>query len=256
MPEWNPHQYLKFVSERTQPSIDLASRINIENPKSIIDIGCGPGNSTQVLRDRWPEAKTVGLDSSERMIGKAKKDYPESEWIIADASTFTFERKYDIVFSNAAIQWMPGHESLILKFFQVVEDGGVLAVQVPADSESPLRQALLSVSSNPKWSRFTSGAEKLITYHSADYYYNILTSVSTKLEIWETVYYHILNSHTDLVEWYKGTGMRPFLEKIPDEASRKEFEDDVLVKCKASYEIQKDGKVLYPFRRIFFTAYK
>jgi len=256
MPDWNPNQYLKFANERTQPSIDLAARINVGNPKSIIDIGCGPGNSTQVLRQRWPGAKISGLDSSIEMIKKAKEDFSEMEWITADASTFKFNEKYDLVFSNAAIQWMPDHEILLPRFLKILNDGGALAVQVPANFDSPLHQAVLAVSSNPKWSRLTSGAEKLITYHTVEYYYDILSFASEKIDIWETTYYHVLGSHVALVEWYKGTGMRPFLERLPDESSRREFEDEVLDRCARDYRIQKDGKVIYPFKRVFFVTYR
>jgi trans-aconitate 2-methyltransferase len=256
MPDWNPHQYLKFANERTQPSIDLAARINVESPKSTIDIGCGPGNSTQVLRDRWPDAKIAGLDSSAAMIEKAKKDYPDVEWITADASKFVSNKRYDIVFSNAAIQWIPNHELLLPRLFEIVNGGGALAVQVPANKESPLHQAVLAVSSSSKWSKFTSGAEKSFTYNAVEYYYDILFRISTKFDIWETTYYHVLNSHAGLVEWYKGTGMKPFLERLPDDSSRTEFEKEVFEECKNSYEIRNDGKILYPFRRIFFIANK
>lgn len=256
MPSWNPDQYLKFANERTQPSIDLAARINVENPESIIDIGCGPGNSTQVLRQRWPGAKISGLDSSFDMIKKAKEDFPDIDWITSDASSFTFNRKYDIVFSNAAIQWMPDHDILLPRLFETLSEGGALAVQVPANLDSPLHQAVLAASSNPRWSQLTSGTEKLITYHGAEYYYDILSSTSKKFDIWETTYHHVLSSQVALVEWYKGTGMRPFLEKLPDESSRKEFEEEVFTTCIKHYPTRKNGKVLYPFQRIFFVAYK
>ncbi len=256
MTDWNPHQYLKFANERTQPSIDLAARINVDNPKSIIDIGCGPGNSTRVLRDRWPDAKIAGIDSSAAMIEKAKKDYPDIEWITADASKFASDKKYDIVFSNAAIQWMPNHELLVPRLFEIVNGGGALAVQVPANRESPLHQAVLAVSSSSKWSKLTSGAEKSFTYNVVEYYYDILFCISTKFDLWETIYYHVLSSHAGLVEWYRGTGMKPFLERLPDDSSRAEFEKEVFEECKHSYEIRNDGKILYPFRRIFFMANK
>jgi trans-aconitate 2-methyltransferase len=113
MQNWNPEQYLKFKNERTQPSIDLVSKIKIDHPKSIIDIGCGPGNSTQVLYQRWPEAEIIGLDSSEQMIKKAREDFPQQKWFLADASGFGSDRTYDLVFSNAALQWVHDHETLL-----------------------------------------------------------------------------------------------------------------------------------------------
>lgn len=152
MPNWNPDQYLKFADEWTQPFVDLAARIDVRNPKSIIDVGCGSGNSTQVLRQRWPNAKISGHDSSVEMIKKAKEDFPDDEWLIGDATDFNFDGKFDIVFSNAAIQWMPDHGSLLPRLLENVNHGGALAVQVPANNGSPLHQALLTVSSSWKWS--------------------------------------------------------------------------------------------------------
>ncbi len=255
MPNWDPDQYLKFGSERTQPSIDLAARIEIENPRSIIDIGCGPGNSTMVLRNRWPRAKLTGLDSSSTMIEKAKRDQPSATWIVADAFTNDFMEKYDIVFSNAAIQWMPNHKLLIPRLLGIVNSGGALAIQVPASWKSPLHLAVRDVAAQDKWSRLTAGVERILSDNTPEYYYDIITSATQRVSLWTTTYYHILNSHTELVEWYKGTAMRPFLEKLPDENARMEFEQEVLVRCKASYHLQSDGRLLYPFRRIFFIAY-
>ncbi|HEY9167710.1 MAG TPA: methyltransferase domain-containing protein [Candidatus Kryptonia bacterium] len=256
MLKWNPHEYLKFAGERTRPSVDLAARIEIENPRSIIDIGCGPGNSTQVLRSRWPAAKIIGLDSSAEMIARASKDFPESEWITADVSSYSFPTKHDIVFSNAAIQWIPDHDELLPRLMDAVSSGGVFAVQVPSDAGSPLRLALLEVSARPEWNRFVAGAEKLAAYHDADYYYNILAPISSKFDLWETTYYHLLDFHKGLVEWYKGTGMRPFLERIPDEKMKIEFQNQILNECVKAYRIQDNGKLLYPFKRTFFIATK
>ena len=256
MSNWNPDQYLKFARQRTQPSIDLAAKVTAENPTSVIDIGCGPGNSTRVLLERWPNARVSGLDSSPEMIKKAKADLPDIEWITGDAGTFTFENEYDVVFSNAAIQWMQGHEALVPRLYGIVKSGGALAVQIPADQGSPIRRSLLSVSAQEKWSKYTSGRERLMNYRTAEYYYDILAGIGGRFDVWETVYYHVLDSHKDLIEWYKGTALRPFLEKMPDDAIRKEFEDEILDGCKDQYEIRNDGKVLYPFRRIFFVAYK
>ncbi len=256
MIEWNPNQYLKFVRERTQPSIDLAARIELQHPRSIIDIGCGPGNSTEILRRKWPNSKITGFDSSPTMIQKARSDHPDGEWITGDAASFRFNDKYDVVFSNAALQWIQDHEALIPRLFGIVADAGVLAVQVPADFESPLRRAVVSVAGNPKWSSYTAGCDRIINYRTAGYYYDILSALPGKAYLWETTYYHVLPTHADLVEWYKGTGMKPFLERLPDEAHRKEFENEVLDRCKDGYVVRSDGKVLYPFKRIFFVLNK
>jgi trans-aconitate 2-methyltransferase len=256
MVDWNPNSYLKFRDERTQPSIDLVSRIEIVNPGSIIDIGCGPGNSTQVLLKRWPNADIVGLDNSQEMIAKAKSDYPGRKWILADAAHYDPKQSFDIVFSNATLQWIQDHEKLISRLYSFLKTGGALAVQVPANNESPLHNSLRTVSKDDRWSKFTGDCDGLLNYQSASYYYDILVSLSSKIDLWETTYYHILSHHQALIEWYRSTGMRPFLERLPDDYCRMQFEDEVLNGCRESYKVQKDGKMLYPFNRIFFIAYK
>lgn len=138
MNTWNPDLYMQFSSERTRPSFDLVSRIKTVNPKNIIDIGCGPGNSTQVLINRWPNAAITGLDNSQEMIKKAKCDYPDQEWIHADITTFEAEIKYDILFSNAVIQWIPNHKSLMKKFHDMLCEDGLIAVQIPLFWDMPL----------------------------------------------------------------------------------------------------------------------
>jgi trans-aconitate 2-methyltransferase len=256
MGDWDPEQYLKFKDERTQPSIDLVSRIKIKNVTSIIDIGCGPGNSTQILYQKWPSAEIVGIDNSEQMIKKAKEDYPHQKWFVADAASLETNTLYDIVFSNATLQWIPHHEILIPNLFKFVRNKGALAVQVPANNESPLHKALISVSSDDYWYRYTQGCEKLIHYHSSDYYFNLLSPLATELVLWETTYYHILPSHQGLIEWYESTGMRPFLDRLPNEESRTKFKNEVLRRCQDHFKIQNNRKILYPFKRIFFIAYK
>lgn len=256
MLEWDPEQYLQFEHERTQPSIDLVARIPLEDPEIIIDIGCGPGNSTQILRKRWPHAEIVGLDRSEKMIERARLDHPDQTWMIGDASTLETGRKFDVVFSNAVIHWIPNHHQLIPRLFQIVKKDGILAIQVPANHESPLYRIILNVARSGKWSAFTSGREGLITHHPAEYYYNELVPLTKDIALWETTYYHILKSHEDLVAWYKGTAMKPFLESLPTDNDRKEFEETVFTEGKKQYPLQSDGRILYPFKRLFFTARK
>ena len=256
MREWDPDQYLQFKRERTQPSIELVARIQMDDPRTIIDIGCGPGNSTQILLRRWPHADILGLDKSEKMIQKARQDYPHQKWIVGDASTLETRQTYDIVFSNAAIHWIPEHDVLLRRLFQIVNKNGILAVQVPANQESPLFKSILRVSRSAKWSAFTKGREESITYHDAGYYYGQLALYTKEIVIWETIYYHIMQSHEELIDWYKGTAMKPFLDSLPNDESRDEFKREVLIECQKDYPLQRDRRILYPFKRIFFTARK
>ena len=208
------------------------------------------------MRRRWPHADIVGLDKSEKMIERARADHPGETWIIGDASSLTADRKYDLVFSNAAIHWIPDHHLLLPRLYQIVSPNGLLAIQVPANYESPLYKIIWNVARNRKWSAFTSGWDGLTTYHDAEYYYNQLVSFTQDISLWETTYYHILKSHQELVAWYKSTAMKPILEKLPTDDNRDEFEQTVLTECKKYYFPQSDGRILYPFRRLFFTARK
>lgn len=255
MADWSPEQYLKFGSERTQPSIDLVTKIRVDRAESVIDIGCGPGNSTQVLRLRWPHAGITGLDSSREMIEAARESFPREKWIIGDASKLDRGESYDIVFSNAVLQWIPDHGALVPRLFSLVRRGGAMAVQVPANGRSPLHRALLSVARRPEWRGFTAGCEQLIHYHGPAYYYGLLRPLASRVELWETSYYHVLSGHGALIEWYKGSGMRPFLERLPDQSARAAFENEVLDACRPFYPVRKRGEILYPFRRLFFIAY-
>ena len=255
MSDWKPTEYLKFEKERTQPSIDLVARINHNNPKRIIDIGCGPGNSTNIVRSRWRDAEIIGLDSSAAMINKAKENFPEMKWHRADATgDLSALGKFDIVFSNAAIQWLPNQETLLPKLFGMLNKDGVLAVQVPYTKEMPLCTELIKLISGEKWKShfadFTEGFLKL----PSDFYYNILTNLTDDLALWETRYFHVMNTHSDIVSWYRGSGLRIYLDCIKDESLKADFLNDYEAALKSAYPAQSDGKILFPFTRIFFIA--
>lgn len=253
---WNPELYLKFNEERTQPAIDLATRINILSPKNIIDIGCGPGNSTQVLSRKWPDSKIIGIDNSTAMIESAEKNHPEMEWKVTDASKLKTETKYDIVFSNAAIQWIPNHEKLISSLVDLLTDNGALAIQVPQYFTMPASKAIESVSLKQKWKNQISGATDVFTFHSNDFYYNTLQAKVKSIVMWETSYFHIMPSHQAIVEMLKSTGIRPFLDMLDTEKEKFEFEKDVLNEITKAYPAQKDSNILFPFKRLFFIGYK
>jgi trans-aconitate 2-methyltransferase len=254
--DWNPQQYLKYKNARTQPSIDLVSRIDLTAPATIIDIGCGPGNSTQVLANRWPEAVVVGFDSSPSMIEKARSDHPDRQWLLGDAAKLTEENRYDLVFSNAALQWIPDHETLIPALLRLARKNGAVAVQAPRFNRMPIRDAIATVAGRESWKKHTEGVDSLFTYHDASFYYDRLAGVAARIDLWETTYVHVLESHRALIEFCRGAGMKPFLDALPTDSDRARFEDEVLEEAKKVYPQQVDGKVLFPFRRLFFVAYK
>lgn len=254
MPTWNPGQYLKFDDERTRPCRDLAARIRLENPQRIIDLGCGPGNSTQVLAERWPQAGITGLDSSPDMIRRAGEQYPQETWELGNIAEWTATQPYDLVFSNAAYQWVPDHARVMPHLLRQVAPGGVLAFQVPANINATAHELMRQVAASPAWkSRFP---EKIREWHahSPAFYYDVLSEDAAHLDLWTTEYFHILDGPGAIVEWYKGTGLRPFLDLLPDEPTREKFLEDYLREIEAAFPRQKDGRVLFPFLRLFVIA--
>ncbi len=256
MPSWDADQYLRFAGERTQPARDLAARIALSEPRRIIDLGCGPGNSTAILRQRWPAAQITGLDNSREMIAAASGSYPEGKWILSDAATWTAEIPFDIVFSNAALQWLPKHAALFPHLFLQVADGGALAVQMPAHFNSPLHREILETAGDPRWKHLMQSAANALTKESPSFYYNLLEPLASRLELWETEYYHIMETPQDMLEWFRGTGLRPFLSALETEAEKRSFEEILLQRYIRSYPPQNDGRILFPFRRLFIIAYK
>lgn len=252
--DWNPNLYLKYGKERIQPSIDLVSRIDMDQPVKIIDIGCGPGNSTQILAQRWPKAIITGIDNSPAMIEKAKMDYPKQDWLVLDAGTGEIEGKYDIVFSNAVIHWIPNHQALFRKFHTLLTDNGLIAVQVPIFWDMPLGIAIAKVAKQSQWASITKEATEQYTAHDYHFYYDVLTEIFQSIDIWETHYMHVLDSHLSILEMIKSTGLRPYLNLLENDTDKQAFEDMVLKHIKNDYPLQKNGKVILPFKRLFFIA--
>lgn len=255
MTDWNPALYLKFGNERTQPAYDLANRIPTENPERILDIGCGPGNSTDILAGRWPKAEVTGIDSSASMIEKARNDHPALRWIEKDAGKDLSDLgTFDIVFSNAALQWIPDHDRLIPHIFSLLKKDGILAVQVPNNGNSPMQTAARTTASSTKWKKYFA-TDSFQIYDSPETYYSQISPLTAHVQFWQTIYYQIMASHESILEWSRATFMRPYLDSLPGDAERKTFEDDILQIITPAYPLQKNGKILFPFKRLFFIAH-
>ncbi|MGA3027592.1 MAG: methyltransferase domain-containing protein [Bryobacteraceae bacterium] len=256
MPEWDAQAYLQFANERTRPSVDLVQRIGVLAPRRIVDLGCGPGNSTEVVRRRWPEAEVIGLDSSTQMIEAARKAWPEGKWVLGDAATWTASQPFDLVFSNAMMQWLPDHARLCPRLLAQVATGGALAVQMPAHYELPMHREIVEVSRDAAWDERMQAARTALTREPASFYYDTLQPVAARIDLWETIYYHEVPGPDALIEWFRGTGMRPFLEALSSDDERERFEMMLLKRYIASYPRRPSGLVLFPFRRLFFVAYR
>jgi trans-aconitate 2-methyltransferase len=256
MPEWDATTYLQFANERTRPSLDLVQRIGMPDPRRIIDLGCGPGNSTEVLRRRWPEAEVTGLDSSPKMIESARASWPEHQWILEDAATWTAGEPFDLVFTNAMLQWLPDHARLLPRLFEQVAPGGALAAQLPAHYELPMHREIVEVSRDAAWDGRMQEARNALTKQPASFYYDTLQPLAARIDLWETIYYHEVPGPEALIEWFRGTGMRPFLEALSSDQERARFETMLLKRYITSYPRRPSGLVLFPFRRLFFIAYR
>ena len=253
MPTWNASQYLKFSEQRTQPCRDLAARVGLADPRSIIDLGCGPGNSTEVLAERWPSAWVTGLDNSAAMIAQARAGYPRCFWVAADIAEWAAgEDRYDLVFSNAALQWLPDHPGLFPKLMAHVAQGGALAVQMPGNWDSAAHRIMRNVAAQfPA----TENAREWFT-HSLGFYFDVLAPHAARVELWATEYIHVMDGPEGIVEWYKGTGMRPFLDALSADEDRDRFLAIYLEAIREAYPARAGGQVLFPFRRIFMVAHR
>ncbi len=254
--EWDTEQYKKFEYERTIPARDLANAIPFRTSQRIIDIGCGIGNSTRVLKNKFYDSYIVGADNSENMLLAARTNHPDMEFMLFDAKKDfdNLTERYDIVFSNACIQWLPQHEILLPGMMNILNDGGILAVQIPLQTKHPMHRIITDVAMSTKWrSRFNS--PRKLNNLTAEEYFDILSSISADFSIWETTYMHRMPSHRSIIEWYKGTGLRPYLAQL-DVRSAAEFEEDVLSETERHYKVRNNGEIIFEFPRLFFTARK
>lgn len=255
MSQWNSEQYLKFKNQRTQPAIDLAKRINISQPKNILDIGCGPGNSTAVLNELFPDSNILGVDNSEDMINKARESYPDMNFQLCDVTTeMNNLDEYDVIFSNACLQWIPNHKDFIPLLFNKLIKNGVFAVQIPMNGQETLFRIMDEVIALPQWDFSSMDIEANETLKPEEYF-DILSGCSDNFDIWETVYYHNMPSVEAMVEWIKGTRLRPYLNAL-DKTQARNLENEIILRAAETYKTQKNGGIIFKFRRFFFVASK
>lgn len=256
MSDWSSAQYLKFKAQRTQPAIDLAARIALEEPEEIIDIGCGPGNSTAVLRNRFSKAHIVGCDSSPDMIAAAKSAYPDLDFMLAEVPSGLNgpEGRFDVVFSNACIQWIPRHDELLPALMRLLKKDGVLAVQIPMNYDEPIHRIIGELAESGEW-REKLGCPRVFHTLSQSEYFDLLGEISSDFEIWQTTYCHRMPSHDSIMEWYKGTGLRPYIDAL-GETDAQDFLCEVKERVRQEYPIQKNGEIIFRFPRFFFLARK
>jgi len=250
---WDPAQYLKFAGPRLRPALDLLQRIEVEAPSNVYDLGAGAGNVTRLIAARWPEARIVGVDSSAEMLAKAAAENPRLEWRQADLATWRPERPADIIYSNAALHWLDDHERLLPGLFAALAPRGVLAVQMPRNFAAPSHTLITEAARAGPWRAVLEPLLRPSPVAEPAFYYDLMAPLAASLDIWESEYLQVLDGANPVKEWTKGTWLLPLLAAL-DEPERSRFEAAYAERVAAAYPPRRDGKTLFPFRRLFLIA--
>jgi trans-aconitate 2-methyltransferase len=252
MHEWDAGQYLRFAGERTRPAVDLVARIELEAPRQIVDLGCGPGNSTAILRARWPDAEITGIDTSADMLAQARRDHPGIAFEQGDIARWQPALPCDLVFSNAAVQWVGDHERLIPRLLDGVARGGCLAVQMPRNHDFATHALMRQVAAEGPWAPRLTGARDPSPVKTPEAYYDLLATRAS-VTIWETNYIQIMPNIAAIIDWLRGTGLGPFLARL-DADEQKRFLDRYAALLTEAYPERSDGRIVLPYPRLFFIA--
>jgi len=256
MADWSSSQYLKFADERTRAARDLLAQVPLATPRLVYDLGCGPGNSTELLIARYPEARVIGIDSSPDMLAKARRSYPQAHFVEGDVARWQPEQGSDLLFANAVFQWVPDHLAVLRRLLGTLPKGAVLAVQMPDNLDEPSHAAMRETAAEGPW------AEKLgklgrarDRLPSPATYYDALKPEAAQVEIWHTIYNHPLDGADGIVEWVKGTGLRPYIDPL-DQDERKAYLARYRERIARAYPLARDGKALLRFPRLFIVCIK
>ncbi len=254
MDDWNARQYLKFEDERTRPPRDLLAQVPLQNPRLAVDLGCGPGNSTELLIERYPQTEVIGVDSSPDMLRKARERLPQCTFIEADVATWRADPLADLLFANATFQWIPDHPQVLRRLLDALLPGGVLAVQMPDNTREPSHLLLREVAASGPWADNPDvKAAARGDLPPPEFYYDLLKPVCAQIDIWHSIYEHVMATPQAIVEWFKGSALQPFLSPL-GAAAREQFLAAYAEKIAAAYRPRFDGKVLLRFPRLFIVA--
>lgn len=251
--QWDPQQYLSFSDHRLRPAIDLLGRIPLSSPGRIYDLGCGAGNVSTVLRQRWPEADIVGLDSSPEMLAKAREAEPSVTFELVDLADWRPSGEPELIFSNATLHWLEDHEALFPRLFAGLPSGGVLAVQMPRNFSAPSHTCIEATINDGPWRDRLLPLWRSAPVAEPAVYHRLLSAEATSLDIFEVEYLQRLTGVDPVKEWTKGTWLKPFLEALPPGESET-FEEAYAARLRAAYPMEADGGTLFPFRRLFIVA--
>ncbi|HWA91184.1 MAG TPA: trans-aconitate 2-methyltransferase [Rhizomicrobium sp.] len=252
MAQWDPKTYLDFEDERTRPAVELLARVPYKAPAHVIDLGCGPGNSTALLARRWPKAKLEGLDASEPMLDQARRSGIQATWHSGDIPSWRPLRKYDVIFANAALHWIADQDALMRRLMSYLAPAGVFAFQVPANFDEPSHALMREVAASGPWAAKLAGVRNIVL-GSAQGYYELLEPLSSHLDIWHTTYLQVLEGEDAVYRWVSGTGLRPFTGAL-EGAERDAFIAAYKARLDEAYPRRASGKTLFPFQRLFVVA--
>jgi trans-aconitate 2-methyltransferase len=254
MADWNPALYRRFEDERTRPARELLERVPLAQARAVFDLGCGPGNSTELLVQRFPGARVVGIDNSPAMLESARQRLPGVAFELADIADWQPAQAPDLIYSNATLHWVPGHEQLIPRLFSMLAPGGVLAVQMPDNQDEPTHRAMREVASVAPWSQAIGDVDRLRSaVLPLAAYYDLLAPQAEKVDLWHTIYQHPMNSPSAMVEWVSSTGLKPFVERLPADL-RGGYLAEYERRIASDYLQRADGKWLLAFPRLFLVA--
>lgn len=251
---WRATTYLAHGGERTRAAVDLLARVPCASPQSVVDLGCGPGNSTEVLRARWPSASILGLDTSEDMLAKARSSGIAASFVRADVATWGPEAPVDVIFANAVLHWLPEHAQLFPRLMRFVAPGGALAVQMPNNFAAPTHQIMRELAASPPFADVLSAALPKVSVLEAAAYYRLLAPFG-QVDLWETTYFHELTGQDPVLSWVRGTTLVPVRDALSASAYSA-FEKEYAARLRAAYPQEKSGTTLLPFRRIFVVVQK
>lgn len=251
-PGWSPSVYLKFEDERTRPARDLLAQVRLVDPRRVVDVGCGPGNSTELLVADFPDSDILGFDTSEAMLTEARQRVPTARFEVADAATWLPAPGTDLVFANAVYQWIPDHLRVLPRVLERLAPDGMLAVQMPDNLMDNMHVLMREVAAGGSWAAKLADAARAPLPKAAAYY-DALAPHASRVDIWHSIYNHVLPSAAAIVEWVKGTGLNPFLARL-DASEQTEFLAAYLAAIENAYKPAADGKVLMRFSRLFIIA--
>jgi trans-aconitate 2-methyltransferase len=253
MPDWDSRLYLKFESDRTRPPRDLLAQVPLARARNVVDLGCGPGNSTELLAKRFPDARVIGLDSSPDMLQRARERLPALEFVQADVAQWQPEPDTDLLFANATFQWVPDHPAVLMRLLQALPPGGVLAVQMPDNKTEPTHTLMAEVARAGGWLTAETDAMQRGNPLDPEAYYDLLRPHCQALDMWHTIYAHVLDNAGAIVEWFKSTALRPYTAPLEPDA-RAAYLAAYEKRIAEIYSPRYDGKVILNFPRFFMVA--